>query len=274
MSTDVRTTARKFVAATSREALRLVREALGAEAIGLNHRAIPEGVEIVAMVEDEMTQAVASAAPVAPARAPLPAAPVAPAIPVMTMPAAAPAVVPAPAPAVVRAPVAAPAPADLVMNELHSMRGMLEEQLASVVWNERQRQDPVRGRLLRTLLGAGFSAKLSKAMLEKLPTGQSYAEGMAFARAELIRAVPVHKSGVGSAVLNAMRQVGGSIGIALMGAIVAAQASGRPGVEGFMAGFERALIVAAVIAFAGSIVAFALVRQEQEQVPAPVELAA
>src|SRR5918999_424752 len=36
------------------------------------------------------------------------------------------------------------------------------------------------------------------------------------------RAVPVDKSGVGAAVLNAMRQVGGSLGIALMGAIVAA----------------------------------------------------
>ena len=46
----------------------------------------------------------------------------------------------------------------------------------------------MRGRLLRTLLGAGFSARLSKAMLEKLPTGQSYAQGMAFARSELMRA--------------------------------------------------------------------------------------
>jgi EmrB/QacA subfamily drug resistance transporter len=88
------------------------------------------------------------------------------------------------------------------------------------------------------------------------------------------RAVPVEKSGVGSAVLNAMRQVGGSVGIALMGAIVAAQTSRRPGIEGFMAGFERALIVAAVIAFAGSIVAFALVRQEAGQEAAPVEVAA
>jgi EmrB/QacA subfamily drug resistance transporter len=88
------------------------------------------------------------------------------------------------------------------------------------------------------------------------------------------RAVPVHKSGVGSAVLNAMRQVGGSVGIALMGAIVAAEASGRPGIDGFMAGFERALVVAALIAFAGSIVAFALVRQETEQESAQVELAA
>jgi EmrB/QacA subfamily drug resistance transporter len=90
------------------------------------------------------------------------------------------------------------------------------------------------------------------------------------------RAVPVEKSGVGSAVLNAMRQVGGSVGIALMGAIVAAQTADNPGVDGFMAGFERALIVAAFIAFAGSIVAFALVRQHaaSEEEPAPMEVAA
>ena len=89
------------------------------------------------------------------------------------------------------------------------------------------------------------------------------------------RSVPVEKSGVGSAVLNAMRQVGGSIGIAMMGAIVAGQASGRPGLQGFMAGFERALVVAALIAFAGAVVAFALVRQEAgQEESAPVELAA
>ncbi len=96
--------------------------------------------------------------------------------------------------------------------------------------------------------------------------------GMALAMtptaAAATRAVPVHKSGVGSAVLNAMRQIGGSLGVALMGAIVAGQ-------ETFMAGFERALLVAALIAFAGSIVAFALVRQEAaSQEPAPMEVAA
>jgi EmrB/QacA subfamily drug resistance transporter len=88
------------------------------------------------------------------------------------------------------------------------------------------------------------------------------------------RAVPVHKAGVGSAVLNAMRQVGGSVGIALMGAIVAHEASGSPGIEGFMAGYERALFVAALIAFVGSIVAFALVRQEAAEESPSVELAA
>ena len=92
--------------------------------------------------------------------------------------------------------------------------------------------------------------------------------------AAALRAVPVEKSGVGSAVLNAMRQVGGSLGIALMGAIVANEASGRPGVEGFMAGFERALLVAAAIAFVGALVAFALVRREAGHEEAPVEVAA
>ena len=103
--------------------------------------------------------------------------------------------------------------------------------------------------------------------------------GMALAMtptaAAATRAVPVEKSGVGSAVLNAMRQVGGSVGIALMGAIVANASTGRPGIDGFMAGFERALFVAALIAFAGSIVAFALVRQEVVKEPdAVMELAA
>ena len=92
--------------------------------------------------------------------------------------------------------------------------------------------------------------------------------------AAAIRAVPVEKSGVGSAVLNAMRQVGGALGIALMGAIVAHEAAGSPSVDGFMAGFERALLVASVIAFVGSIVAFALVRKEAGEEAAPVEVAA
>jgi EmrB/QacA subfamily drug resistance transporter len=92
--------------------------------------------------------------------------------------------------------------------------------------------------------------------------------------AAAVRAVPVEKSGVGSAVLNAMRQVGGSVGIALMGAIVAHEASGRAPVEGFMAGFERALLVASAIAFVGALVAFALVRQEAGEEGAPVEVPA
>jgi EmrB/QacA subfamily drug resistance transporter len=79
------------------------------------------------------------------------------------------------------------------------------------------------------------------------------------------RSVPVDKAGVGSAVLNAARQVGGSMGIALMGAIVAHEAHGVRSVDAFMAGFSRALEVAAVIAVVGAVVAFALVRPHERE---------
>jgi EmrB/QacA subfamily drug resistance transporter len=74
------------------------------------------------------------------------------------------------------------------------------------------------------------------------------------------RAVSVEKAGVGSAVLNAFRQVGGSIGIALMGAIMAAQLSDPPSVASFMDGFEQSLLVAAGIALVGALVAAWLIR--------------
>ncbi len=77
------------------------------------------------------------------------------------------------------------------------------------------------------------------------------------------RSVPVDKAGVGAAVLNASRQVGGSIGIAVMGAIVAASAGGSRTPEAFIVGFERALLVAAAIAAVGAVVAFALVRPHE-----------
>ena len=77
--------------------------------------------------------------------------------------------------------------------------------------------------------------------------------------------VPVDKAGVGSAVLNSMRQVGGSLGIALMGAIVAASVTVLPGSpeypDQFVQGYHNALHVAAAIAILGAAVAVATVRK-------------
>jgi EmrB/QacA subfamily drug resistance transporter len=78
------------------------------------------------------------------------------------------------------------------------------------------------------------------------------------------RAVPVEKAGMGAAVLNAFRQVGGSVGIALMGAIMASRAGGARTAEAFMRGFEPALLTAGVIACAGAIVAATLVRSHHD----------
>ena len=88
------------------------------------------------------------------------------------------------------------------------------------------------------------------------------------ATAAALSGVPVDKAGVGSAVVNTSRQVGGSIGIALMGAIMAHEIAGRQSPEAFVHGLSVALVVAAAIAFAGSLVAVAMVRSHAEGRPA------
>jgi EmrB/QacA subfamily drug resistance transporter len=96
------------------------------------------------------------------------------------------------------------------------------------------------------------------------------------AAAAAMSGVPVDKVGVGSAVLNSARQVGGSIGIAVMGAIIAHKAGGRLTPEAFLDGFSAALVVASLIALAGAVLAVLTIRAPRRtESAAPVsELAA
>src|SRR5438309_9713188 len=94
-------------------------------------------------------------------------------------------------------------------------------------------------------------------------------------------AVPVDKAGVGSGVLNSFRQVGGSLGIALMGAILLTYQhptkSKLVAAQQFVNGLHAALLVSAVIAFAAAAVAIVLVRTKpavERAHIAEVELAA
>jgi EmrB/QacA subfamily drug resistance transporter len=102
--------------------------------------------------------------------------------------------------------------------------------------------------------------------------GMGMALVMTPSAAAAVRSVPVDKAGVGSAVLNAFRQVGGSMGVAVMGAIIAAEVGDDRSPEAFVDGFSTALVVAALIAFAGATVAFATVRTHRQPAgePAPV----
>jgi hypothetical protein len=70
---------------------------------------------------------------------------------------------------------------------------------------------------------------------------------MAPASAAALSGVSVDRAGVGSAVLNTSRQLGGSIGVALMGAIMAHEVGGRQTPQAFVHGLSAALEVAAVI---------------------------
>ncbi|MES1246855.1 MAG: MFS transporter [Actinomycetota bacterium] len=92
-----------------------------------------------------------------------------------------------------------------------------------------------------------------------------------------MQSVPIDKAGVGSGVLNSFRQVGGSLGIALMGAILAsyAAASSAPRAvqaQSFVNGLHAALVASACIAFAGSIVALTTVHATRRRAaPVPAE---
>jgi len=81
-------------------------------------------------------------------------------------------------------------------------------------------------------------------------------------------AVPVDKAGVGSAVINSARQVGGSLGIAIMGTVIAAEVSvsaldPRYPLQ-FVDGWHRALYVGAAILAAGALVAVATIRKPRQ----------
>ncbi len=83
--------------------------------------------------------------------------------------------------------------------------------------------------------------------------------------AAALSAVPVDKAGVGSGVLNTVRQVGGSLGIAAIGAILASTstssiADGATEADAFVDGLHDALYASAVLTTLGAIVAVVTIR--------------
>jgi EmrB/QacA subfamily drug resistance transporter len=86
--------------------------------------------------------------------------------------------------------------------------------------------------------------------------------------------VPVDKAGVGSAVINSARQVGGSLGIAIMGTLIAGQVTVTALDPRYPAqyvdGWHRALFVGAAILAAGAVVAVFTIRTKREVEPKAV----
>ncbi len=85
--------------------------------------------------------------------------------------------------------------------------------------------------------------------------------------AAAMSAVAVDKAGVGSAVLNSARQVGGSLGIAVMGAIVASSTD-------FLSGFHDALRVGGMLLLIGAVISVLAVRKIEHPHPAPAAVEA
>jgi predicted MFS family arabinose efflux permease len=143
---------------------------------------------------------------------------------------------------------------------------------------------PIAGKLSdrvgsRWLMGAGMSILgVSLLLYQRIGVHSSFVSllpqlvlggvGMALTMSPMtsaaMGAVPPDKAGVGSGVLNSFRQMGGSLGIALMGAILLnyehPTSSKAVASQQFVNGLHAALLVSAVITFAAAGVAIGLVR--------------
>ena len=195
---------KKFTAKTSREAWRMVRDTLGTDAVILSNRSVNGMAEILALAAEDAAS-LSHPAHEVPSAASMSDAPARPAARVKNNVEAK----AAPGPAIEREPepvtqavlpahraaarydedqasnlataleaarqlaaVKAPAGAELndMMNEIRSMRGMLEAQLAELAWSGTpQKRNPVKSLVFKEMIGAGFSASLSRYVSEKVP---------------------------------------------------------------------------------------------------------
>jgi flagellar biosynthesis protein FlhF len=202
---------RKFIAATARDALHKVKELLGPDAIILSNRAIPGGVEIMAVAAGDMDMIVPvavrenqrpnddytvrlssppgdvhSSARVSPSRPPPP-------HPAAHMPPLA----PRPAPQFDRSaaqthgavkPQAEVVPAE-VMDEIRSLRKMVEQHLVGIAWGETARSEPVKTEILRQMLDAGFSPQFARELLAELPRDLNAAQALAWVKGSADRSL-------------------------------------------------------------------------------------
>jgi len=201
---------RKFYAESVREAMRLVRDKLGTNALILSNRKTAAGVEILAVPEGEFASVTADisghASP--PLRAPekTPERPVA-AIHTVNVQAQQ-QVQPQradPAQQQVRPQQQVPpqqhvppmdaAGYDLVQ-EVRILRSMLEGQLAAFAWNDLSRGAPAKIEVLRQLLAAGFSAGFARRSVDPVAPGIDAARALRLVKMRLqqqLRVVPAER---------------------------------------------------------------------------------
>ena len=181
---------KKFTAATSRDALRKVREALGPDAVILSNRPVDGVVEILALDNDDVAS-LASPAPESDMAQPQPhlqhlhhqlndPAPLAPAFDMSAMSAMMSA-------AIAQAKESAAAEMSGMMTEIRAMRGLMETQLAELSWNATAQREPQKAAVLREMLAAGFSATLARYLIDKMPATKDAADALRWIKTVLAR---------------------------------------------------------------------------------------
>jgi len=83
-----------------------------------------------------------------------------------------------------------------LQDAISALRGALESRMDGLLWGGRQGpgREPAAAALFRSLLDAGFSTKLVRTLVERLPEGMTPEAALAWARNELVTHLPVLRS--------------------------------------------------------------------------------
>ncbi len=198
---------KRYFAADMRQAIRLVREAQGPDAVILSNRQVEGGVEVVAAVDYDEDQCWQQAAPEpadevpragAAPRSEAPARPEAPPRNEGTRDGAPRSEAPrAPGPEWSQDPSIR-----ALREEVVAMREMLQHQLSSIAWGEVGRRRPTRATLLRRLLQMDLSAELARTLVveagddEELNTQWRRAMGHLARRLPVVDHDPLEQGGI------------------------------------------------------------------------------
>ncbi|MDR2787783.1 MAG: flagellar biosynthesis protein FlhF [Candidatus Accumulibacter sp.] len=192
---------RKFIASSARDALRKVKELLGPDAIILSNRPISGGVEIMAVAASDMEMMLPAEGRQTPLRSgdegdgyTVHLSASSSAARSAARGAAPPPLAPRPMPRIERpAPAASPRQAEIVpaevMDEIRSLRKIVEQHLAGFAWGETARSEPVKAEILRQMLDAGFSPRLTRDLLVGLPRELNAERALAWVIAAADRAL-------------------------------------------------------------------------------------
>lgn len=184
---------RKFYADTAGEALRLVRKALGAEALILGNRRTAGGVEIMAVAPSEFESVTVGVTPEW-TNANTHAAAV-PATPQLSVTPLVPVTPPHPSSVDAGASDNFQDPAgekdDELVQEVRSLRSMVEGQLAAFAWNDLKRRDLTKVEVLRCLMTVGIGATLSRELVDELPDGLDVTRALRLVKTRLQNLLPV-----------------------------------------------------------------------------------
>ena len=178
---------KRFVARDIRQALRLVREELGPDAVILSNRSSDGATTVVAAVDYDAESLVATGEvderPLAQSGA------AAVSFYDAELAAADDSVQSAPRPAS----AAAIGPMEGMRREVQGLRELLECQLASLAWNELSRSHPMQVTVLQKLNAMGIAPALAREVAESLPRAATLDDAHRQSLLALVKRLPVHK---------------------------------------------------------------------------------